>query len=234
MQIEEIKDKLRKKAVVFETGGARPENSPKQSWIGKVNLGYADEVCPLDLNGEPMLPLLQVCLTDLQVIPDVLQNTKLLTVFLSTDFLDEPDGNFCVREYPNLDGLVEKDYKGSFDGIRTFPLFPKLLENDYPAWESGIPSDIMPHLKGIDYIEDIYEENEPQHKIGGYANYCYGESEFEAGYEFALQIASDYKAGLCVMTGNIYFAKTPPHQSMESHLGLLRLSSAHKILAFKL
>lgn len=212
MQIEEIKNKLRKKAVVFQTGGARPENTIKQSWIGKVNLGYAEEVSPLDINQQPMFPLMQLYLVDLPFIPQALQNTKVLTVFISSDFLDNPEGNFCIREYLNLEDLVQKDFGGSYEGVKSFPLFPQLLENDYPAWDSDIPSDlanIILHMeeKGIDYYEDIQEKKEVMHKIGGYANYCQGDNEFEAGYEFVLQIASDYKAGLCIMNGNIYFAK---------------------------
>lgn len=221
MHIEEIKDKLRKKAVVFQTGGARPENTIKQSWIGKVNLGYAEEVSPLDVNQNPMCPLMQLCLVDLPFIPQALQNTKLLTVFISSDFLDEPEGNFCIREYPILEGLVEKDFGGRYEGVKPFPLFPQLIENDFPAWDSDIQSDladIILHMeeKGIDYYENIYEENEALHKIGGYANYCCGNDGFEAGYEFVLQIASDYKAGLCIMNGNIYFAKNPADNQWQA------------------
>ncbi len=215
MQIIEIKNKLRKKAVVFQTGGARPENSFKQSWIGKVNLRLAEEICPLDVNQNPMYPLMQLCLTDLPIIPNVLQNTKLLTVFISSDFLDNPEeGNFCIREYFNLEGLVEKDFGASYEGVKPFPLFPQLIKNDFPEWDSDIHSDfadIILYMKenGIDYHEDIYEENKAMHKIGGYANYCRGSDGYERGYEFVLQIASDDKAGLCIMTGNMYFAKNP-------------------------
>ena len=203
MQIKEIKNKLRKKAVVFQTGGARPENSFRQSWIGKVKLGYTEEACPVDINLQPMFPLMQLCLADLPFIPQVLQNTKVLTVFISSDFFDDPEGNFCIREYPTLEDLVEKDFGGSIEGVKPFPLFPQLIENDFPAWYSDdISSDLadiilrMEKEEGIKYFEDIYEKNEVMHKIGGYANYCRGSDGFKAGYEFVLQIASDFKAGL--------------------------------------
>lgn len=217
MQIKEIKNKLRKEAVVFQTGGARPENIFRQSWIGKVKLGYAEEACPVDVNLQPMFPLMQLCLADLPFIPQALQNTKVLTVFISSDFLDNPERNFCIREYPALEHLVEKDFGGSIGGAKPFPLFPQLIENDFPAWYSDdISRDLadiilrMEKEEGIKYFEDIYEKNEVMHKIGGYANYCKGSDGFEAGYEFVLQIASDYKAGLEIGDqGNIYFAKNP-------------------------
>lgn len=216
MQIREIKDKLRKKAVVFQTGGARPENNIfRQSWIGKVKLGYTEEACPIDVNQQPMFPLMQLCLADLPFIPKALQNTKVLTVFISSDFLDDEEGNFCIREYSNLEDLVEKDFGNSIEGVKPFPLFPQLIENDFPAWEDGddISSDVADIIlrkeESIEYREDIYEEKEAMHKIGGYANYCRGDHAlFEAGYEFLLQIATDYKAGLEIgQAGNIYFAK---------------------------
>lgn len=224
MQIKEIKDKLRKKSVVFQTGGARAENTINQSWIGKVNLGYAEEVCPLDVNQKPMFPLMQLCLIDLPFIPNALQNTKILTVFISSEFLQKPEKNFCIREYPILEGLVEKDFGGSIEGIKSFPLFPQLIENDYPAWDSDdIPSDLadiilhMEEEEGIEYYEDIYEESEVKHKIGGYANYCQGSNGFEAGYEFVLQIASDPKAELSIGDGgSIYFAKNPANNQWQA------------------
>ncbi len=217
MQINEIKNKLRKKAVVFQTGGARPENNVfRQSWIGKVKLGYTEEACPIDVNQQPMFPLMQLCLADLPFIPKALQNTKVLTVFISSDFLDDLEGNFCIREYSTLEGLVEKDFGNSIEGVRPFPLFSQLIENDFPAWGDGdeISSDVADIIlhaekEGIEYCEDIYEKNEVMHKIGGYANYCRGDHVlFNAGSEFVLQIASDDKAGLEIgQGGNIYFAK---------------------------
>ncbi len=234
MQIKEIKNKLRKKAVVFQTGGARPENSFKQSWIGKVKLGYKEEVCPVDINLQPMFPLVQLCLADLPFIPQALQNTKVLTIFISSDFLDDSEGNFCIREYPTLENLVEKDFGGSIEGLKPFPLFPQLMENDFPAWCSDdsddiysnyIPSDLVDIIlrmekdEGIKYSEDIYEKNEAMHKIGGYPNYCRGDAlEFEAGYEFVFQVASDYKAALEIGAGgNIYFAKNPTTNKWQAN-----------------
>lgn len=223
MQIKEIKDKLRKKAVLFQTGGARAENIIKQSWIGKVNLGYAEEVC---LNQKPMFPIMQLCLIGLPFIPNALKNTKLLIVFISSEFIDQPEQNFCIREYPTLEGLVEKDFGESFDGIKSFPLFPQLIENDYPNWDGeDIPSDLtdvilrMEKEEGIQYYRDIYEESDVKHKIGGYPNYCQGSNGFEAGYEFVLQIASDPKAGLEIVDdGNFYFAKNPANNQWQAEL----------------
>lgn len=224
MQIKEIKEKLRRKAILFQTGGAPAENTMKQSWIGKVNLGYAEESYPLDVNGQPMLPLMQLCLIDLPFIPPVLQNTKVMTVFISSEFFDETEGNFCIREYPSLEGLVKMDFVGSFEEIKAMPLFPTLIENDYPKWDSrDIPIDLediivqMEKEEGVAYYDDIYEENKEGHKIGGYPDYCQSSDGFEAGYEFVFQIASDVQAGLNIGdSGNIYFAKNPTNNQWRA------------------
>lgn len=204
----------------------------EQSWIGKVNIGYAEEVSPLNINEKPMFVLMQLCLIDLPFIPNVLQNTKVLTIFISSasEFFQKPEKNFSIREYLILEGLVEKDFPG-IEGIKSFPLFPQLIENDHPESDSeDIPrdlADIICHMKkeeGIEYSEDIYEESEDiyegkgsKHKIGGYPNYCHGINGFEAGFEFVLQISSDPKAKLGINgVGNIYFAKNPSNNQWQA------------------
>ena len=36
MTVEEIREKLRRKAVIFETGGFQSENTIGESWIGAI------------------------------------------------------------------------------------------------------------------------------------------------------------------------------------------------------
>lgn len=224
LRIEKIKNKLRKKAVVFETGEVQLGTLPEQSWIGRVNVGYADEGRPLDLNQKPMLPLIQLCLTDIPLIPTALQNTKVLTVFISSDFLQQPKNNFCIREYCSLQNLVEKDFGDGFDGIKAFPLFPELIENDYPDWGSDDISretlDIICQMEkedGIEYYWDISERSESKHKIGGYADSCQGGVGFPSGYEFVFQVDSDVKAELNIGDGGrIFFAKNPENHQWWS------------------
>jgi hypothetical protein len=170
-----------------------------------------------------MFPIMQLCLIDLPFIPNALQNTKILTVFISSEFLQKPEKNFCIREYPILESLVEKDFGGSIEGVKPLPLFPQLIGNDYPH-RGDIPRDLLDiicHMEkeeGIEYYKDIYEWSDLEHKIGGYANYCQGGFGFKAGYEFVLQIASDPEAGLEIVDdGRIYFAKNPANNQWQAH-----------------
>lgn len=227
MQIQEIKDKLRKKAVFFHTGDAGAEHPINQSWIGRVNLGYADEGCPLDVNQKPMSPLMQLCLIDLPFIPNALRSTKLLTIFISPEFLQREEKNFCIREYSSLEGLVEKDFGVSFKGIKSCPLFPQLIENSFPQLDTyDISNDLLDLIfrkereEGIEYYDDIYERNKVQHQLGGYPHYCQGGGgDFKAGYEFVLQVASDLKAELDIVDdGNMYFAKNPANNQWQAYV----------------
>ncbi len=220
MTIEEIKSRLAKKAVEFETGGFKPTYSVTESWIGKVYLYAQDEEIPIDETGKAMYPLFQLCLEGLPFIPKTLSDTKVITVFVSEELPTRlpvaPNGqNWLLREYKQADELIVKDLSHFASPIKPFPLKPVLVEHDYPVWDSGdIPSDIEDAIleiednEGINYYDMI--ENHHLHKVGGYPAYIQSGTDFGEGFEFVLQIVSDEKAQFNVVdSGNIYFAKNP-------------------------
>ena len=138
MEIDEIKKALRKSATRFFTGGFRPTNSVEESWIGKVSVFKKDEDVPIDEKGNKMLPLFQVFLPNLPLIPDILKNIKLISVFISKDFPQEfePMGkNWILREYENIENLERRKLDISYSFIKPFPLKPELFKNDFPMWE---------------------------------------------------------------------------------------------------
>lgn len=216
MNIEEIKSKLAKKAVVFETGGFRPEKTMNESWIGNVYLYAEDEDIPLDENGRDMHPLLQLCLEGLPYVPECLSETKAITVFISEDMPMDiiPNGkNWMLREYGRDAELTVKEmiYPDWF--VKPFPLKPVPVEQDYPVWDDETALDDMrdeimelEKLSGMDYYDMVTCAG--GHKIGGYPAYIQGGIYFGEGFEFVLQIASDEKANLDIVdSGNIYLAK---------------------------
>lgn len=216
-EIQIIKNRLAKKAAEFIAGGFKPTNSITESWIGRVYLYLENEEIPFDNNGELMLPLFQLCLDQLPYVPEILQDTKIITVFISKDFPMDltPNGNnWVLREYKNTDLIVIKDLKNDSSFIKPFPLSNKLIEEDFPVWEDGqIPEDISEKISEledsgvIDSYYDIFSNNYG-HKIGGYATYCQSGIDFGDDFEFIFQIASDEKAHLNIVdNGNIYLAK---------------------------
>ncbi|OXA72055.1 hypothetical protein B0A67_09525 [Flavobacterium aquidurense] len=213
----EIKLMLAKKATEFISGGFKPTNSISESWIGRVYLYHENEEIPLDNYGELMLPLFQLCLNQLPFVPKILEESKIITVFISKKFPMDltPNGNnWVLREYKSLDNIVVKDLKNDTSFIKPFPLLNRLIEEDYPVWEDPeIPDELSNKINQLEdsgVIDSYYDiiENNYGHKIGGYATYCQSGIDFGEDFEFVFQIASDEKANLNIIdSGNIYLAK---------------------------
>ena len=85
----------------------------------------------------------------------------------------------------------------------------EFVDNDYPNW-GGLSFEMAKKLteleeeKGIDYYDDIFEENYCFHKIGGHPSYIQDAPEDE---DFVFQITSDEKLKLNIVDGgNLYFS----------------------------
>lgn len=215
--IEQIKKLLVKQAVELTTGGFKPTNSMTESWVGRVYLYKADEEIPLDNHGDLMIPVFQLCLDDLPLIPDVLKDTRALTVFIAKDLPMDltPNGeNWLIREYRKTDKLTVKDLANPDSWIKPFPLKPQIVAEDYPVWDGGgIPGEIAAEILALEdsgAIDDYFDvtENHYGHKVGGYPSFCQPGIDFGEGFEFVMQIASDDKAHLNIVdSGTIFLAK---------------------------
>ncbi len=90
---------------------------------------------------------------------------------------------FEIRTYPSLKGLVHRSWY--HDNIRAFPLKPRLVDNDCPAWDGGgIPLEVEEEIiryeneEAMEYFDDIVEEIYAVHKIGGYPAFCQSGNNF--------------------------------------------------------
>lgn len=213
MAVDEIKEKLVRKAVIFETGGIKPTRELLESWIGCVCFKKPEEELPTDKNGNNMLPIATLFIKDLPYVPEALQGIDLITVFMAEDVFDHlrfVEDYFCIRTYDSLDGLESCQWTSSL--MKAFPLVPELVEDDYPVWDGNdIPEDIEDEIlrledeEDIDYYEDIKEEEYSQHKIGGYPAFIQPGYSFD-DYEFVFQISSDEKAEFNIVdSGSFYF-----------------------------
>lgn len=218
MTIDEIKKELARKAILFRTGGKRPANTLGESWIGSVRWKLAHEELPIDSKGKAMNPLATIFVPDSTHTPKELKQVSLVTIFVSDDLHDnliDVNQSFCIRTYSTLDHLVGCEW--NFEKIKAFPLVEELVDDDYPTWDDGgIPEDLfdviceMEEEETVDYFEDIIGEIYGIHKIGGYPAFCQSGHWFGEGYEFVLQISSDYKAQLNIVdSGNFYFFYHP-------------------------
>lgn len=216
MTVKEIKETLKRTAVIFETGGKRPTGELQESWIGSVCWQQEGENIPKDRSGNNMIPIATIFLNDFSFLPLELSGIELVTIFMSKDIWDNLISDdlspwFCIRTYRSLEQLVPCKYQT--DMIKPFPLIPQLVENDYPCWDGGGISEEMEDIilqlettEGVDYFDDICEEIYAQHKVGGYPAFCQSGYSFGDGYEFVIQISSDAKAMFQIVdSGKFYF-----------------------------
>ena len=216
-EIENIKKQIVRKATEFIAGGFKPTNSNSESWIGKVYLFKKDEEIPKDKEGNLMLPLFQLCFDNIENIPEILTDTKVITVFISKDlpvYLTDNGENWLIREYKKSEKLIIKELTNPKSFIKPFPLTPKTIEEDYPVWDGGGLSSEMEdkiiELENSGVIDDYYDitDNQYGHKLGGYPSFCQSGIDFGDDYEFVFQIASDEKANFNVVdSGTIFLAK---------------------------
>jgi uncharacterized protein YwqG len=216
-EIKNIKKQIVRKATEFITGGFKPSNSISESWIGKVYLYKGDEEIPRDNNGNLMFPLFQLCLDNIEDIPRILSETKVLTVFIADELpmdLTENGNNWLIREYTKSDELIIKELTNPKSFIKPFPLASKIIEEDYPVWDGGgltsEMEDKILELENSGVIDNYYAitQNQYGHKIGGYPSFCQSGVDFGDDYEFVFQIASDEKANFNIVdSGTIFLAK---------------------------
>lgn len=70
MEIAQIKNILRKKATLFQTGGKRPDLSINESWIGKIPYSLPNETYPIDRYQEKMYAIMMLNLTQIPFVPE--------------------------------------------------------------------------------------------------------------------------------------------------------------------
>lgn len=211
MTIEELKDKLKRKAVIFETGGFMPTNEIGESWIGAVKWKLPDDEIPKDKSGNDMLPLATLFTGYLEYVPSEISDVVLCNVFISPDIcnhLINMEGYYCVKTYKSVEGLEPCSWVNN--EIQAFPLKGKLVEDDYPQWDGGMDPELedavieLEESEGLDYYEDIHNQDYSMHKVGGYPAYIQS-GDWEKHYEFMFQISSDDKAQLNIVDGGSYY-----------------------------
>jgi uncharacterized protein YwqG len=161
------KTSLSRTAIVMDIGGFRPPEDPAASWIGRVNLALPGEEWP-STNGQPMLPLCQINVTELPSRPPHLEDLAFLSVFIGPKELpvNEPNGTkWCLRAYKEISALRPLAGRPEQCGIRAFPLCARVVAHDYPTLDDATEL-------GIDIDdEDEYVEKYPNQegfKLGGW------------------------------------------------------------------
>ena len=224
-EIDNIKMRLRRKAISFQTGGFRPTYQLGEGWIGKVCWQLPGDEIPLGKTGKLMDPIASIFIDNPDYVPNSLKNIKLINIFFDSDFWENGTSDeaeyreyrswFKIDLYDSLDNLVPCDYISN--DLKPFPLKPIYIENDFPNHDSifMVDYDLEDEIfnledEGIDYYNDIFENNDINHKIGGFPSTIQEGIGFDDGYEYVMQIVSDEKIGLNIFDGgNFYFGYNP-------------------------
>lgn len=143
MTEQELGNSIRRKAIQFQIGGFRPEDSTSASWFGKVLLGKPDEKWP-ESNGSPMIPICQINLTEISELPEQLSDLQLITLFIDSEELpdDSPNGEgWLIRTYDNLSELVHLENPEYSSPIKPYQMKTLEPQDDYPFLED-LPVDL--------------------------------------------------------------------------------------------
>jgi uncharacterized protein YwqG len=198
-KLSEYKRLNSRQASLVNVGGFRPTGDPVASHFGMEPLCLPDEQWP-ESNTAPMLFVCQLNLTTAPVIPDRLQDIRLITLFVDaamTGFDEENGGNWCLRTYRSLERLAPSVRPANA------PRAPRRgLEcrweacTDHPNYDD--PEKVLP--AGFDDSE-VELENVARTKIGGYVTTVQSEPWWDtrshpANPAYTFQIASEAKAGM--------------------------------------
>ena len=166
-----------------------------------------------------MLPFAQFYLPALSVSHPALADTKLLTLFMSSEFPEQFEAmgnNWLIREYESLDGLERKDVFPEHAYLKPFPLKAETIAEDYPLWDGGgVPFELESHIVDLEKKGEIRKYYDftlhcYDHKFGGYPSFCQSGVDPGEGFEFIFQISSDSKIRLNVVdNGSLMFWKNP-------------------------
>lgn len=130
--------RLLRPASIAALGGFRPPEDPATSWFGRA-VALPGEGFPV-WNGEPMPPLLQIRVSELQEVPEALNGIALLVLFHDARAhpFNAPHGEgWAIREYASVDGLVPLDATVMLPGLKPFPVRWSRVEDDAPGWEDA-------------------------------------------------------------------------------------------------
>ena len=196
--MEEIREKLKRPAIVFEIGGVKDSDDPLESWFGKVNVCSPGEVWP-SMDGAPMRALCQINLANLPFRLSGLTDIEFIALFIGPKELpsNAPNGqNWCLRTYQSLSALVPIGQPDLKSMVKAFPMRPRVVEEDFPCRED-LPFDIPESVQ--DNYEDLFS-NVSGLKLGGWPTLIQSEifwapwNQHPAAPEYVFQVDSESKA----------------------------------------
>jgi hypothetical protein len=207
-----IVDPLRRRPIVAQIGGFRPEEGLR-SWFGGRFWLPPEMEWPRQ-GFEPMLPILQIVSSELPRRPSALEGTAVVQVFVAQDLPAGTVANgdhFQVVLHKDSANLAPHAPPFAYKHPRSFQIHWREGEEEGPSWEEAarfVGDSTVTAF--VDSSEDAFEKYGDRYErhygtnIGGWASYIQGVDELPG--EYILQIASEEKAVWAIGdNGNLYF-----------------------------
>ena len=202
-------DRKLRSASIAEIGGFRPPDDPLTSWFGGRFVAPAATPWPESASG-PMIPLLQVRISDLPHVPAALAGMDLVQIFIDNSELPldlpAPNGSgWTLRAFSGLEALSSQDTPAGADQLRPFPVRWYLSASEGPSWEDAFEDDHGDFMR-LPGSEDLFYDrykNHPGTKVGGWPSWI--QSPTGAAGDLVFQIASEEKPRwMAGDNGNLY------------------------------
>lgn len=157
--IAQLKERLKRRAIVMDIGVFDPPDDPKSSWFGWVGFARPGEAWP-EWQGRPMTPICQVNVEQLPFRPQRLEDVGFFTLFFSGGYWPVTGGangdGWCLRTYRTAEEVDWLDPPSEApEGFSTLPMRHRALEADYPQWED-LPREVRD--ASCEDLFDVYEE----------------------------------------------------------------------------
>lgn len=168
MRLNEVKKRLRRQATLIEPYAPPAEPNPLISVFGEVTAACAGEGWPRCC-GSPMIPVLQLNLSEAPFVPEGLADVAFLALFVDGVNAPKdgaPNGDcWLLRTYGSVEGLSGLAVPADFERRRPRGIRYRLLDHDFPDYddvaEMSLPDEIT------DTWEDEFGAAEGS-KLGGW------------------------------------------------------------------
>jgi hypothetical protein len=175
---------------------------PKQltSCTGGAFWGKTGEQWPKSVEGEPLIPWLQVVCTEMKRLYGAFYNRKAVCFYIRQDFSDSEaasvfdDGDFVVREYEPTDDLVPLVRPKALQGHPYHRVtWERML--DYPSLSKyhGLLGETV--YDALCKIKDFEYGNRYGLKIGGWPTPVQRGQQYPGSYDLQIDVTENYMYG---------------------------------------
>ncbi|MEO0628445.1 MAG: DUF1963 domain-containing protein, partial [Bacteroidota bacterium] len=213
-------DQLRKEASIARIGGFKPTEAKFTSRFSGNFLMTENENWPKWKN-KYIESILQVNIEELPLIPPILQDYQLITIFIDPRNIpfNLPHGEgWEIRLYKDKSNLMERPNPNLKSKLKPFEIKWIKTNDEFPSMEDAASKIDLDSFEQLEDCGDIYYDNYTNHeytKIGGWPSIIQHPLDMNVE-DLVIQIGSESKAKLNWMDGGtVYIGFTNGQWKLE-------------------